>query len=208
MNEYKNNLKAFKDLLDKYTIADLESMINHIPVKESGACCYPAIQTIISMMEMLGKLIRDKEGIEAINVILTEMGSKYSSIIGLDQILYDLFRNGIAHNSLAKAGVFVRKSGTDDGFHLSNNGKNIDVKLFFNDFKTVYEELFTGKLIDSNSETYYERNLKKVLSELGINWEGDRQSFTPSTTTFTTTSGVMSSGASGVAGPIKETHTP
>lgn len=208
MSKYEHNQKAFKELLDKYTVADLESMIYQVPEKASGACCYPAIQTLISLMEMIGKLLRRSEGEIAIKNVLDEMGGKYQSTGNFEHVLYDLFRNGIAHNSLAKGGVFIRKSGADDGFHLSNNGKNIDVKIFFEDFKKTYENLFNTKLKLKRYQSYYETNLRKVLSELKVPWlDESAQSFLPGPITYTTISGVKSSGASGVRGST-DTHTP
>ena len=66
---------------------------------------------------------------------------------GLANKLYSLFRHGIAHNSLAKGGVFVNKTG-DPAFHLSDNGNNLDIKIMFEDFKKTYDGLFSSYLID------------------------------------------------------------
>ena len=208
MTEYDHNLKTFKDLIDQYTIADLKSMIYDIQVKDSGACCYPAIQTLISLMEMLGKLLKNKEGEEAIRVILEEMGPKYQ-ISKLENILYLLFRHGIAHNSLAKGGVAVKKDG-DTTFHLSSNGHNIDVKIFFEDFKFVYDQLFKTKLLDQKYLSFYEDNLKSILKELKTKWlDFNINSFVvnPNFSTTTTSSGIYPSGVSGMRGP-KNSHTP
>jgi len=46
MNEYLINLKAFKNLTESYTIADLKSMIFDIEDKPSGGCCYPAFWSV------------------------------------------------------------------------------------------------------------------------------------------------------------------
>lgn len=128
MNSYEHNLSALKRLIDKYIIADLTTMIDKVPVLESGACCYPAVQTLISLMELLGKICRhDLEYDGAFEYILHRMGTAYQ-LPGLANKLYSLFRHGIAHNSLAKGGVFVNKTG-DSAFHLSDNGNNLDIKI-------------------------------------------------------------------------------
>src|SRR3972149_9563014 len=102
MTEYEHNLQALKRLIDKYIIADLTTMIDSVPVSESGACCYPAVQTLISLMELLGKICRhDVEYDKSFKYVLNRMGGKYQAV-GLAEKLYSLFRHGIAHNSLAK----------------------------------------------------------------------------------------------------------
>lgn len=169
MNKYKQNLTLFKDLIERYTIADLKSMIYDVKIKDSGSCCYPAVQTLFSLMELLGRLL--KHGVnntEAFIVVFNYLGLEYTKEIGIK--LYDYFRNGIAHTSLAKSGVAVKKVG-DRKFHLSNNGNRIDIKLMFEDFLLKFSEIFESKLKDSKLESYYETNLKDLFTSLHINWE-------------------------------------
>lgn len=165
--EYEHNLKALKALIDQYTIADLKSMIYNIPVSQSGACCYPAMQTLISLMELIGKLLKNEEGQEAIRAILEEMGSPYTQG-GLSKTLYDAFRHGIAHTSLAKGGVAIRKDG-DKEWHLSSKGR-IDVRIFFEDFIKIYENLFEAKLRSPSSVDFHSSNLRKILKGLRTRW--------------------------------------
>lgn len=168
MTIYQKNLALFKGLIERYTIEDLNSMIYDIKIKDSGACCYPAVQTLFSLMELLGKLLkRNVENTEAFIVCFTELGTKYTTDIG--KSLFDYFRNGIAHTSLAKAGVAVKKTG-DKGFHLSNGGKYIDVKIMFEDFLSFFRDIFTIKLNNPKLESYYEVNLEKLFSSLKIPW--------------------------------------
>lgn len=169
MTRYEQNLMLFKDLIERYTIADLKSMIYSVEIKASGACCYPAVQTLFSLMELLGRLL--KHGVkntEAFIVVFNYLGSEYTEEIGIK--LYDYFRNGIAHTSLAKSGVAVKKTG-DRKFHLSNNGNHIDIKLMFEDFLIILSEIFDSKLKDPKLESYYETNLKDLFTSLHINWE-------------------------------------
>lgn len=169
MTTYQKNLQLFRDLIERYTIADLKSMIDDVQVKPSGACCYPAVQTLFSLMELLGRLLKhDAVDTEAFTVIFTNLGHHYTKEIGTK--LFDYFRNGIAHTSLAKAGVAVKKEG-DKNFHLSNTGKHIDIKIMFEDFLVFFKDIFDVKLKNSRLESYYEGNLKKLFKSLNIPWD-------------------------------------
>jgi hypothetical protein len=110
--DYENyllNLFGFKDLIERYTIADLKSMIYDVPNTDSGGCGYPAVQTLISLMEMLGKLIDgDLKTQCAFSVIFEKLDDEYKKN-GLAGTVYNLYRHGIAHASLAKGGVFVSR---------------------------------------------------------------------------------------------------
>lgn len=165
---FQSNLQLFRDLIERYTIADLRSMIYEVKVKDSGACCYPAVQTLFSLMELLGRVIRhDVKDTDSFLVVFTSLGPKYTIDIG--RKLYDYFRNGIAHTSLAKAGVAVKKTG-DSSFHLSNGGGYIDIRIMFEDFLKVFSDIFDSKLKDLKKESYYEINLRDMFKLLHIPW--------------------------------------
>lgn len=203
MNQYEHNLVRFKELIDKYTIADLKTMIYSVSVSESGACCYPAIQTLISVMEMLGRICRhDLKEEESFGFILSKLGQQYNDP-EVKTRLYKMFRHGIAHSSLAKGGVFINKRG-DSNFHLANNKNYFDIRIMFEDFIKAYDDLFNKELLDPQKQTYYEENLKQVLKSLNLPWlDLSTPSFMPQY--VTTTSGNLS-GPSGCTGPI--TFTP
>lgn len=168
MTRFQQNLRAFKDLIERYTIADLKSMIYDVEIKNSGACCYPAVQTLFSLMELLGRLRRQNvSDQESFCSIFVKLGSDYSKSIG--KYLYEYFRNGIAHTSLAKAGVWVKKEG-DKNFHLSNEGKNIDIKIMFQDFLVFFNKFFDQELVKSEKQSYYEANLKDLFKQLNLSW--------------------------------------
>ena len=76
MSEYLTNLKAFKNLIESYTIADLKSMVYE--VGDSGGCCYPAIQTLFSLMELIGKLISPDTCEKAFASTFTMLGKDYN----------------------------------------------------------------------------------------------------------------------------------
>lgn len=201
------NLDAFKDLIECYTVADLRSMVYDIPIKKSGGCCYPAVQTLFSLMEMLGKLLRQNtstRGVGAFTLVFTRLGRQYNDE-DLARRLYNYFRHGIAHNSLARAGVSVKKSG-DRTFHLSDNGNNIDVRVLFEDFEPFFYESFDTTLRNPSHISQYEQNLRDVFTELQIPWqqqyqvaEGDLDlsaNYTRTTTSGTRLPKTPSSGAS------------
>jgi len=168
MSLYLQNLKAFGDLIERYTIADLRSMINDIEIKDSGSCCYPAVQTLFSLMEMLGRLGKHNvSDSESFCSIFTKLGKKYSKETG--RYLYEYFRNGIAHTSLAKAGVAVKKEG-DKNFHLSNDGKNLDIRIMFGDFMDFFSRFFNRELKKPKRQAYYENNLKDLFKQLNLSW--------------------------------------
>lgn len=179
-------------------------MIYSVPASDSGACCYPAIQTLISVMEMLGRICRhDLKEEESFGYILSKLGQQYNDS-DFKIKLYELFRHGIAHSSLAKGGVFINKQG-DNTFHLADNKNYIDIKIMFEDFIKVYNELFNKELLEPKKQTYYEGNLKQVLRSLHLPWlDLTTPSFMP--LYVTTMSGVKSAGASGCSGPV--TFTP
>lgn len=207
MNQYEHNLGALKELLDKYTIADLKSMIYDIPVKESGGCCYPAIQLLISLMELLGKVIKhDIKEFAAFEYVLYQLGEDYKNP-ELAKNLYEMFRHGIAHTALAKGGFSINKIG-DRRAHLFKSGKHIDVRVMFEDFLIYYNKIFNEILPEKKLENYYEGNLKRVFSGQNFPWLdlGTPSLFSKDAYT-TTTSGTATSGASGSRGP-SDTFTP
>lgn len=168
MNLFLQNLRSFKDLIERYTIADLKSMIYDVEIKNSGSCCYPAVQTLFSLMELLGRLRRGNiNGQESFCSFFIKLGPNYSERIG--NYLYDYFRNGIAHSSLAKAGVQVKKEGNKD-FHLSNEGKNIDIKVMFEDFLVFFNNFFDQETLSSKEQLYFEDNLKNLFKQLKLSW--------------------------------------
>lgn len=168
MTLYLQNLKSFKDLVNRYTIADLKSMIYDIKIKDSGSCCYPAVQTVFSLMELLGRLRKQNVSYEeSFCSIFVKLGSSYTESVG--KYLYEYFRNGIAHTSLAKAGVSVKKKG-DKNFHLSNDGKNLDIRVMFEDFMVFYSEFFDKEVISPERQNYYESNLKDLFKQLNLSW--------------------------------------
>lgn len=174
MSEYLTNLQAFKDLIERYTIADLKSMIYDIEVKPSGSCCYPAVQTLFSLMELIGKLISpDDTDEKAFVATFIRLGVSYNDKT-IATKLYEYFRHGIAHNSLAKGGVQVKKS-KDKAFHLSNSGNNIDIRILLEDFIPLFNDIFDNQLQQESYIPEYERRLRTVFRELKIKWIEDIQ---------------------------------
>jgi hypothetical protein len=75
---------------------------------------------------------------------LAKTNSKYKSN-SLMKVFRQTIRNGIAHNYLAKSGIYVHYSSTEKHLHrVRDNGVNglyISCEQFFNDFLVVYENI-------------------------------------------------------------------
>ncbi len=167
-NEYEHNLVEFRRLLDSYTIADLKRMVYDIPVSASGACCYPAVQSLIALLETLGVLLEGRRDGDAFISAFRRLGGKYDDK-KLAGKIYDAFRHGIAHSTLARADVLIKKDGRSySGFEHPEG--LIDVKIFLEDFLPVYEKVFSETLMSPNVRSYYERRLRKVFKSLKLPW--------------------------------------
>lgn len=168
-SKYLTNLQAFNDLVERYTIADLISMIYDIADKPSGGCCYPAVQTLFSLMELIGKLITPNTTKEkAFLATFMRLETSYNNEIMATK-LYEYFRHGIVHNSLAKGSVKVKKS-KDKTFHLSDSGNNIEIRILFEDFMPLFNDIFNNQLQQESYISEYEKRLRDVFKELKIEW--------------------------------------
>lgn len=168
-DNYLLNLKGFFDLIERYTIADLKTMIYDVPNKDSGGCCYPAVQTLVSLMELLGKLLdSSKKERNAFTLIFERLGDEYRKN-GLAGEIYSSYRSHIAHNSLSKGGVYTSKSG-DGNFHLKKHGQQLDVRIFFEDFIAFLPD-FIKELSNEQQYNNFTTNLKQVFSSLNLKWQ-------------------------------------
>lgn len=162
----------FFDLLDQYLIEDLKTMIGEVQ-RDVGGLGYPAIQTTISGMELLGLLMSggaEKDG--GFNYFwsryLVKSFPRYS---GLNEIFYKVIRHGTAHIFLVKSGVSISKSGTN---HLSSYEKqdrpflNVDLKCLFSDFLSCYEEIKKDLLIvqDENCLNQFWKGFEKLFDQM------------------------------------------
>lgn len=172
LDQYEFNLQELKNLIDEYTIADIESMIYEIPVKKSGACCYPAVQTLVALMELLGSLATSKREESAFKELLSRLGASYQNE-KVSTKLYKSFRHGIAHSSLAYGGVLIKKDGKKYP-NLKHPEQVIDIRKMFEDFLPVYNKLFSKDLREPESRSFYASKLRKVYKSLNLPWLKDQ----------------------------------
>ncbi len=141
--------------------------------KDVGGLGYPAIQTVISGMELLGFLMsggREKEaGFKYFwsNYLV----KKYPIYAGLDNIFYKVIRHGTAHLFIVKSGVSISKSRTMHLEIISKDGRqllNVDLKNLLDDFLSCYEEIKKTLLItkDEYSLKQFWQGFSKLFEQM------------------------------------------
>ena len=148
MNE---RLKAFFDLTDRYLIADLRTMssIN----KSSGGLGYPMLQTILSGMELVGKLISGHKNRGAFDSFWGEFKKDHPEYDGLDELFRSL-RNSTAHIFHARVGIQVSKSRKGHLTRTKEGCINIDALDLFNDFEETYKRVKQSVLAGTMTHKY------------------------------------------------------
>lgn len=136
-------VKQFFDLLDRYLMGDLETMVCEIRARTYGGLGYPAMQTMLSAMELLGLVIsggkRDQHAFYYFWDNYLAVGNPgYNADPRLKKIFRNAIRNGIAHHFLAKFGIQLSKEDTGHLTRTETGELNIDVSTFCKDFKKVY----------------------------------------------------------------------
>ncbi len=157
----KERIKKFFNLLDCYLIGDLDTMVFEIPPRPSGGLCYPAMQTILSGMELLGILLSGgmKES-AAYNYFwdnfFTQDNRRYAATI-YKLIFRQSVRNGIAHYFLTKSGIRISKVGKYNLTKTENNELIIDVVTFYRDFKKTYLRIKNDLLNGTAKKEIYDK---------------------------------------------------
>lgn len=113
--------KTLFDLLDRYLIGDLETMVNEVGQKNCGGLGYPVVHSVVSGIELMGLLISGKTKEEGFNFFWEHYFKQEKPFYeGANTMIYRTVRHGTAHIFLVKAGISVTKSGTDH-FKLYEN---------------------------------------------------------------------------------------
>lgn len=140
----KQYTRKLFEYLDRYYVADLNTMINEVPGRPSGGLGYPAIHAIITGMELLGRLmtdLRDESAFSAFwNRYFPEINPRYKNE-HLKKVFRENIRNGTAHIFLVKSGIVIDKGGRN---HLSITERgelHINLKVLLNDFFKAYGKL-------------------------------------------------------------------
>ncbi|HOT85706.1 MAG TPA: hypothetical protein PLC78_08080 [Methanofastidiosum sp.] len=153
--------------LDTYLIEDIKAMLKARHEDGSGVG-YPCLMTILSGMELLGFLLCGNKGcaFKACWKELEKTNNKYKSDL-LREVFRKTIRNGIAHNYLAKSGVYVHYSSTEKHlYRVKDNGVSglcISCEQFFNDFLVIYENI-KEYLIQYPKKAYLNELVKDLRS--------------------------------------------
>ncbi len=164
--------KALFDLLDRYLIGDLETMVNEVGQRDRGGLGYPAVHSVVAGIELMGLLVSRKTQEEAFNFFWENYFKQEKPCYeGANTMVYRTVRHGTAHIFLVKAGISVTKSG-ENHFELhEKDGReylNIDAKCFFEDFKSCYEKVKKSILDDQDERMLakfnygYEQLLRQI----------------------------------------------
>ncbi|MDD2578302.1 MAG: hypothetical protein PHP96_02895 [Candidatus Dojkabacteria bacterium] len=153
--------------LDKYLIGDIEAILNARHEDGSGVG-YPCLMTILSGMELLGFLLcGNKECAFTTSWNELEKTNKKYKSDPLRKVFRQTIRNGIAHNYLAKSGVYIHHSSTEKHLQrVRDNGVDglcISCEQFFNDFFDIYEDI-KEYLIKYPEKAYLDKLIEDLRS--------------------------------------------
>ena len=170
-------------IVEGYLFEDLDNMatIKLTPGKNAGAAGYPMVASVNSGIELLGTLLsptpyNPKNGNEYFcnywQQILAPFSNKYS-LKGLDKLVYNLVRHGIAHTFATKVGVLVTKGA--EHLHLNIDTTipqiHIDAVRYYQDLKKSYFKYFIPLLATQRSA------MQARLAELITVYEKDSNNF-------------------------------
>jgi hypothetical protein len=146
-------------------------MVLELPDPPSGGGGYPVLQTMLSGMELLGKLLsggKDDEqaGNPFWDTYLIRVDARYANK-RLRKILRQSIRNGIAHVGLVRFGIRISKDGTGHLTKTAFGNLNIDVVELLQHFKDAYE-LMKSELHQPRSPLVpqFERGYNVLLKDL------------------------------------------
>ena len=141
-----DNAKSFFELVDRYLIADLETLVLKIESKESGGVGYPCIHTILVGMELLGVIMSGETKAKAFYYFWDNyLQIKYPEYKNpaLKEIFRKVVRNGTAHIYFVKAGITINRTGP----HLKvieyrgDKFLHLNLKNLYSHFHNCYEEI-------------------------------------------------------------------
>lgn len=143
--------KFLEKNIEGYLFCDVEKMLE-IKLKNNeseGACGYPIVMTILAGMELLGFLLgnkekfSDKSGNEYFKNYwknyFCKLNKKYA-INGIEGLIRNLVRHGLAHNFLTKPNILIYKEPKKNINFLDKTKKTISIEVyeFFYCFKESY----------------------------------------------------------------------
>lgn len=165
---------AFQELfdnLDRYFISDIESMMNSKNENSfsDGRMNFPIILMVLIVMELLGRILSDKE-LKNKKAFLNFWDNffikKNINYNGLGDIFHDSIRNGLAHSFFPKSGIYVTKMGKGNITKKRDGRLNVDAITFYRDFKNVYDSLKSELADDEKIEEKYGIGYKYFLQDI------------------------------------------
>lgn len=165
---------AFQKLfyyLDRYFVSDIESMINSNNENSSsdGRMNFPIILMILIVMELLGRVLADKELTNKkafLNFWDNFFIKKKANYKGLGDIFHDSIRNGLAHSFFPKSGIYVTKMGKGNITKKRDGRLNVDAITFYEDFRNVYDSLKSELADDKKIEEKYGIGYRYFLQDI------------------------------------------
>ena len=135
--------KDVEDILEKidnYLINDLKSLFDaeESVAGKGGACGYPMLQTLLSGIELLGRLTSAKDGKDA----FIDFVDRYfpSEIVSHKDQLYVFGRNSVSHYFLLPYALFKDKLRRNkDLFIIQDDEPHLNVIYLYDEFVTAYD---------------------------------------------------------------------
>ena len=158
-------IKTFFNLLDCYLVGDINTFLREdIMSQRCGGCCFPAIQTIASGMELLGLLMFGGNYLEIKkdtdrnfrvfkdfwNNYMVKKSPDYKIIT--PQLFRDSVRNPIAHFSFVRRKVFIMKEG-EKRIWVEEGFLKINLPKLASDFLSCYFDIRNVLLDEKNIKT-------------------------------------------------------
>ncbi len=168
--DYDQFLRNLFDLLDNYLVKDLETLVKIAQQGEDGGVSYPALQTIMSGMELLGLILSGETNEPAFSYYWEEsLCKQFSEYSGFDDIFRRVIRDGTAHFYLVKAGITVSTDGNDHLKYRNYKGSdciNIDLQVLYNHFIYTYNKIKSDLLSVSVTNAEIIKGCEKLQRQM------------------------------------------
>ena len=204
--------------IEGYLFADIEAIIEYVPVKHPGAVGYPIVMSVCSGIEMLGALMEGKqESPYSSKDVIKYFGHYWKYYLFNANPAYkqhvelarNLIRNALAHGFATKPGIGVTRQGNLLHLQVYNGQFIINANCFYEDFKQSYLQhakplIFNGGKLHKLAQkrlnemlVKYEKEANAIFKEGQLTKDNtELNSYTPSinqimsdNTITTTTSG-------------------
>lgn len=171
MDKQKSAKRLF-ELLDKYLIEDLKTMIIEIPQRpRGGGLGYPAMQTIISGMELLGMCVSGGDRKDKAIKYFWEnyLQKNYPEYAPFQDTFYKNIPHSIAHLYLMRTGISLTKNETNHLQAILGPGGqkilNIDLVILFRHFLVCYDQIKRDLKEQDNFERFWS-GFSKLFDEI------------------------------------------